>query len=108
MRHRVRFLSKAYDMPGWRVGFAAGNPRAVRALRTVKTHTDSGTFGAVRHAAAAALDDSTGQPRTPPVHLPLPDATALPRSGGSGPRRTAAPRHPLHLLRTPAGVTSEA
>ncbi|WP_217623782.1 aminotransferase class I/II-fold pyridoxal phosphate-dependent enzyme [Streptomyces sp. TRM64462] len=52
-------LSKAYNMAGWRVGFAAGTPSIVEALRTVKTHTDSGTFGAVQHAAATALDDTT-------------------------------------------------
>lgn len=55
-------LSKAYDMPGWRVGFAAGNTAAVDALRTVKTHTDSGTFAAIQHAAVAALGDTTGYP----------------------------------------------
>ncbi|WP_189959417.1 aminotransferase class I/II-fold pyridoxal phosphate-dependent enzyme [Streptomyces alanosinicus] len=55
-------LSKAYNMPGWRVGFAAGNADVVDALRTVKTHTDSGTFTAIQHAAVAALNDTTGYP----------------------------------------------
>ncbi|WP_308271574.1 aminotransferase class I/II-fold pyridoxal phosphate-dependent enzyme [Kitasatospora sp. SUK 42] len=55
-------LSKAYNMPGWRVGFAAGNASAVNALRTVKTHTDSGTFAAIQHAAVAALGDTAGYP----------------------------------------------
>ncbi|MEU2390375.1 aminotransferase class I/II-fold pyridoxal phosphate-dependent enzyme [Streptomyces sp. NPDC007369] len=55
-------LSKAYNMPGWRIGFAAGNAGAVRALREVKTHTDSGTFAAIQHAAAVALDDTSGYP----------------------------------------------
>ncbi|WP_414940367.1 aminotransferase class I/II-fold pyridoxal phosphate-dependent enzyme [Amycolatopsis sp. cmx-11-51] len=56
-------LSKTYNMPGWRVGFAAGNAEIVAALRAVKTNTDSGTFGAVQHAAAAALDDTSDYPR---------------------------------------------
>lgn len=55
-------LSKAYNMPGWRVGFAAGNESVVDALRTVKTHTDSGTFAAIQHAAVAALTDTTDYP----------------------------------------------
>ncbi|WP_369394941.1 pyridoxal phosphate-dependent aminotransferase [Streptomyces sp. CG1] len=55
-------MSKTYNMPGWRAGFAVGNATAVGALREVKTHTDSGTFGAVQHAAAVALDDTTGYP----------------------------------------------
>ncbi|MEV0375198.1 aminotransferase class I/II-fold pyridoxal phosphate-dependent enzyme [Streptomyces sp. NPDC050636] len=55
-------LSKAYNMPGWRVGFAAGNAAVVDALRMVKTHTDSGTFAAIQHAAVAALTDTTGYP----------------------------------------------
>lgn len=55
-------LSKAYNMPGWRVGFAVGNASVVDALRTVKTHTDSGTFAAVQKAAVVALNDTTGYP----------------------------------------------
>jgi LL-diaminopimelate aminotransferase len=55
-------LSKAYNMPGWRVGFATGNADIVDALRTVKTNTDSGTFSAVQHAAVAALTDDSGYP----------------------------------------------
>ncbi|MFI9203209.1 aminotransferase class I/II-fold pyridoxal phosphate-dependent enzyme [Streptomyces sp. NPDC053048] len=55
-------LSKTYNMPGWRVGFAAGNAAVVDALRTVKSHTDSGTFGAIQHAAVTALNDTTGYP----------------------------------------------
>lgn len=55
-------LSKAYNMPGWRVGFAAGNTEVIAALREVKTHTDSGTFAAVQHAAVAALTDTSGHP----------------------------------------------
>ncbi|GAB2749965.1 LL-diaminopimelate aminotransferase [Kitasatospora kifunensis] len=55
-------LSKAYNMPGWRVGYAVGNEQAIAALRAVKTHTDSGTFAAVQHAAVAALTDTTDYP----------------------------------------------
>ncbi len=48
-------LSKAFNMTGWRVGFAVGNAEAVDALGTLKTNVDSGVFRAVQHAAVAAL-----------------------------------------------------
>lgn len=48
-------LSKAFNMTGWRVGFAVGNAEAVDALGTLKTNVDSGVFKAVQHAAVAAL-----------------------------------------------------
>jgi alanine-synthesizing transaminase len=49
-------LSKSYNMPGWRVGFAAGNPALVSALARVKSYLDYGLFGAVQMAAITALD----------------------------------------------------
>lgn len=48
-------LSKAFNMTGWRVGFAVGSAEAVDALGTLKTNVDSGVFRAVQHAAVAAL-----------------------------------------------------
>jgi LL-diaminopimelate aminotransferase len=51
-------LSKMYNMTGWRVGFAVGNPEGVGALAKVKNNTDSGVFKAVQRAAAAGLDHS--------------------------------------------------
>jgi alanine-synthesizing transaminase len=50
-------LSESYDMPGWRVGFAAGNPALVAAAARVKDFLDNGVFGSVQAAAAVALDD---------------------------------------------------
>lgn len=54
-------LSKGYNMTGWRIAFAAGNPQAVGALATVKSNVDSGVFAAVQRAGVAALrsDGST-------------------------------------------------
>ena len=49
-------LSKTYNMTGWRIAFACGNPTAIRALGTVKNNLDSGQFTAVQDAAIAALD----------------------------------------------------
>lgn len=48
-------LSKSYNMGGWRVGLAAGNPEAIRALNDWKSNVDSGSFLPVLEASAAAL-----------------------------------------------------
>jgi len=50
-------LSKSYNMPGWRVGFAAGNAAMVGAVARVKSYLDYGLFGAVQMAAVTALDE---------------------------------------------------
>jgi LL-diaminopimelate aminotransferase len=48
-------LSKFYNMTGWRIGWAAGSPEAIRALGIVKTNLDSGQFTAIQRAGVAAL-----------------------------------------------------
>ncbi len=48
-------LSKSSNMTGWRIGYAAGNADAIRALSIVKTNLDSGQFTAVQRAAIVAL-----------------------------------------------------
>ncbi|MGH1418285.1 MAG: LL-diaminopimelate aminotransferase [Hyphomicrobiaceae bacterium] len=49
-------LSKTYNMPGWRMGFAVGNERLIDALARVKSYLDYGAFTPVQVAAAAALN----------------------------------------------------
>jgi LL-diaminopimelate aminotransferase len=49
-------LSKTYNMTGWRLGFAVGNPTVIAALGQVKTNVDSGVFQGVQRAGIAALD----------------------------------------------------
>lgn len=49
-------MSKTYSMPGWRIGFAAGSPRLIAALKRVKSYLDYGAFTPVQIAAVAALD----------------------------------------------------
>jgi len=49
-------LSKTYAMPGWRVGFAAGNARLIGALARIKSYLDYGNFTPVQVAASAALN----------------------------------------------------
>jgi alanine-synthesizing transaminase len=49
-------MSKTYSMPGWRIGFAAGNRKLIAALARVKSYLDYGAFTPVQVAAAAALN----------------------------------------------------
>ncbi len=51
-------LSKSYNMTGWRTGAVVGNKDVVDAYWRLKTNMDSGMFGAVQRAAAAALTSS--------------------------------------------------
>jgi alanine-synthesizing transaminase len=49
-------LSKSYSMPGWRIGFAAGNQRLINALTRMKSYLDYGAFTPIQVAAVAALN----------------------------------------------------
>lgn len=49
-------LSKTYNMPGWRVGFALGNPTLVRALARIKSYLDYGMFQPIQIASTVALN----------------------------------------------------
>ena len=49
-------LSKTYSMPGWRMGFAAGNARLIAALARMKSYLDYGAFTPIQVAATAALN----------------------------------------------------
>jgi len=49
-------MSKTYNMAGWRIGFAAGNPRLVAALAKIKSYLDYGAFTPIQVAATAALN----------------------------------------------------
>ncbi|NLZ29965.1 MAG: LL-diaminopimelate aminotransferase [Methanomicrobiales archaeon] len=51
-------LSKTYNMTGWRIGMACGNPDIIAGLGRVKTNVDSGAFNAIQHAAITALTGS--------------------------------------------------
>ncbi|MCK4982950.1 MAG: aminotransferase class I/II-fold pyridoxal phosphate-dependent enzyme, partial [Victivallaceae bacterium] len=55
-------LSKTYNMTGWRIGWACGNPKLIAALAKVKSNYDSGIFQAIQVAAIAAL-------KTPEVEI---------------------------------------
>jgi alanine-synthesizing transaminase len=49
-------LSKSYNMPGWRVGFAVGNPAMIGALARIKSYLDYGIFQPIQIAAIQALN----------------------------------------------------
>ncbi|MYL59956.1 aminotransferase class I/II-fold pyridoxal phosphate-dependent enzyme, partial [Virgibacillus halodenitrificans] len=48
-------LSKTYNMAGWRVGFAVGNPSVIKSLNLIQDHLYVSLFGAVQQAAEKAL-----------------------------------------------------
>lgn len=49
-------MSKTYNMPGWRIGFAAGNKKLIAALARIKSYLDYGAFTPIQVAATAALN----------------------------------------------------
>jgi aminotransferase len=48
-------LSKTFNMAGWRVAFAAGNPSVIDAINLLQDHLYVSLFGAVQDAAEEAL-----------------------------------------------------
>jgi LL-diaminopimelate aminotransferase len=48
-------LSKTFNMTGWRIGMAVGNPDLVGGLAQAKSNLDSGIFQAVQEAGIKAL-----------------------------------------------------
>lgn len=49
-------LSKTYAMPGWRMGFAAGNKTLIGSLARIKSYLDYGAYTPIQVAASAALN----------------------------------------------------
>jgi aspartate/methionine/tyrosine aminotransferase len=48
-------LSKSYNMGGFRVGYAIGNPQIILALRQIKAAVDFNQYGGILNGAIAAL-----------------------------------------------------
>lgn len=48
-------LSKTYNMTGWRIGMAVGNPEMIDALARVKSNLDSGIPQAIQQMGIAAI-----------------------------------------------------
>lgn len=49
-------FSKTYNMTGWRLGWATGNPDLIATLTKVKTFLDTGAFLGIQAAGVAALE----------------------------------------------------
>jgi LL-diaminopimelate aminotransferase len=49
-------FSKTFNMTGWRIGFAVGNPDVLDALATYKDNLDSCVFTAIQRAGERALE----------------------------------------------------
>jgi alanine-synthesizing transaminase len=49
-------LTKSYNMAGWRLGFACGNPTMINALARIKSYLDYGVFQPVQIAGIVALE----------------------------------------------------
>jgi LL-diaminopimelate aminotransferase len=100
-------LSKTYNMAGWRVGMAVGNPTAVDALARTKSHIDSGIFRPIQDAAVAALDgDQTWLEERNEVYRKRRDliVDSLKQVG----IETEIPRASLYVwAKTPSGYSSE-
>ena len=48
-------LSKTYNMAGWRLGMAMGNPQVIKSLHTYKSQVDTSHFAPVLKAGTVAL-----------------------------------------------------
>jgi alanine-synthesizing transaminase len=49
-------MSKTFAMPGWRMGYAAGNKTLIAALTRIKSYLDYGAYTPIQVAASAALN----------------------------------------------------
>lgn len=48
-------LSKTYNMAGWRVAFAVGNPSVIKTINLLQDHLFTSLFGAIQEAATVAI-----------------------------------------------------
>jgi LL-diaminopimelate aminotransferase len=53
----INSFSKTFNMTGWRIGYAVGNPHIIESMGKYKTNVDSGVFNAIQYAAAKAFDN---------------------------------------------------
>lgn len=60
----IHSLSKAFNMTGWRVGFAVGNADVLKGLNKLKSNVDSKQFPALMEAGAYALRNLEASPAT--------------------------------------------
>jgi LL-diaminopimelate aminotransferase len=100
----IHSVSKTFNMTGWRIGMAVGNPEVLRALNRLKSNVDSKQFPAIALAAAYALDETDNE-RTLRLYRRRRDVLVggLQRIGF----RIEPPSASFYVwLRVPAGYTS--
>ncbi len=97
-------LSKTYSMPGWRMGFAAGNPRLIAALGRMKSYLDYGAFTPIQVAATAALSGSQDCVEAVRSAISRAAGRADPRAGGRGVAGALAGGLDVRLGADPAAV----
>lgn len=51
----INGVSKAYAMPGWRIGYAAGDPEVIGAMKNIQSHATSNPTTIAQHVALAAM-----------------------------------------------------
>ncbi len=68
-------LSKSYNMPGWRIGFAVGNREIIAALARIKSYLDYGIFQPLQIAAIARAERPAALRRRDPRDLSRDAAT---------------------------------
>jgi LL-diaminopimelate aminotransferase len=56
-------LSKTFNMTGYRIGYAVGDPTLIAGLKKVKSQIDSGTPKFIQKAVAVALGEYNGPSR---------------------------------------------
>jgi len=54
-------LSKSFNMAGWRMAFACGNPEIIEAINKIQDHLFVGLFPALQEAGAVALETKENQ-----------------------------------------------
>ena len=113
----VQTTSKIYNMAGWRIGWLATPPEAVRHILAIQSNTITCPTSFAQAGAAAALREPVGMgnrpipelvhPRTatpcapsPTLGLPITDAALTALAGAPQPR-CASPPAPLGLHRLP-------
>jgi LL-diaminopimelate aminotransferase len=100
-------LSKTFNMTGWRIGWAAGQPELVAGLMKVKSNIDSGMFQALQLAAVEALTADLSSWRAELTALYTTRRNLLCDGLNAIGWRVAKPKASLYVwARVPEGVTS--
>ncbi|KMK75645.1 pyridoxal phosphate-dependent aminotransferase [Alkalihalobacillus pseudalcaliphilus] len=100
-------LSKTYNMAGWRVGFAVGNPSVIESIELLQDHYYCSLFGGIQEAAAYALTSNQDSVREL-VHLYEGRRNKLVQKAEEMGWHVTAPKGSFFAwFKVPSGFTSE-